>query len=448
MAQQENKMGTMHIDRLLITMAIPMMISMLVQALYNIVDSIFVSYYSEKALTAVSLCFPIQTLMIAFAGGTTVGVNSILSRRLGEKRFDEANQTAMNGLFLGVATAIFFALFGILFSRRLFSFFTDDLETIQFGGEYLFIVTLFSLGLFIQFVGEKLLQSTGKTHLSMFAQLAGALTNIILDPILIFGYLGFPQLGIAGAALATVIGQWFAMLIALWLNHRKNKEIKLHFRGFRPDFKIIRDIYKIGIPSIIMQSIISIMTFSMNKILSNDTAIAVFGVYYKLQSFVFMPVFGLTNALIPIVAYNYGAQNKSRILKTLRLSMMISVGIMALGTCLFEFFPAFFLKLFNAKDELLQLGIPALRMICVGFCFSGVSIILCSCFQALGKAFLSMVVSILRQLVIILPAALVLKLLFGLDYVWLSLTAAEVVGAAVCIFMYTRVYRNIIKPLA
>lgn len=438
----------MPINRLLITMAIPMMISMLVQALYNIVDSIFVSYYSQKALTAVSLCFPIQTLMIAFAGGTTVGVNSILSRRLGEKRFEEANQTAMNGLFLGVVTAILFAVFGLFFSRSLFSFFTDDPETIQFGSEYMFIVTVFSLGMFIQFVGEKLLQSTGKTHLSMFAQLVGALTNIILDPIMIFGLLGFPKMGITGAALATVTGQWLAMLIALLLNHSKNKEIKLHFFGFRPNLRIIGDIYKIGIPSIVMQSIISIMTFCMNKILANDTAIAVFGVYYKLQSFVFMPVFGLTNAVIPIVAFNFGAQNKSRILKTLRLSIIISVSIMAIGTCLFELFPAVFLKLFNAQDELMNLGIPALRMICVGFCFSGVSIILCSCFQALGKAFLSMIVSILRQLLIVLPAAFIIKMLFGLDFVWLSLTTAEIVGAAVCVVMYTHVYRNTIKPLA
>ena len=445
--QQENKMGTMPVNKLLVTMSLPMMASMLVQALYNVVDSIFVAHYSEQALTAVSLCFPVQTLMIAFAAGTGVGINSILSRRLGEKEAEKANQTAVNGLLLGVLSSLLFAVLGFCFSDRFFSFFTADAETVRMGRDYMFICTVFSQGLFLQVVAEKLLLSTGRTLLNMCTQIVGALVNLLLDPLLIFGMFGLPALGVAGAAIATVAGQWSAMIAALLLNHFKNRELALRFRGFRPSLRIIGQIHKIGIPSIIMQSIISIMTVGMNKILADDTAISVFGVYYKLHSFVFMPVFGVTNALVPIVAYNFGAKDSGRIIKTLRTAMCISAGIMAIGTAVFLAIPRPLLRLFNAGDELMGIGVPALRIISIGFVFSGISIIFSSCFQALGKAFLSMLVSITRQLVIILPAAFLLKKLFGLHAVWYSMILSEITGAALCILLYLRVYRKAIKPL-
>ncbi len=445
--EQENKMGTMGINKLLISMSLPMMISMLVQAMYNIVDSIFVASYSGKALTAVSLCFPIQTLMIAFAAGTGVGINSILSRKLGAGDKKGATRVATNGIFVVAITSIVFAIVGGFLSGKIFGFFTEDAETIKMSADYMWICTVFSLGSFMQIVAEKLLISTGKTMYSMTSQLVGAITNIILDPIFIFGFGFVPAMGVAGAAIATVIGQWVAMVFAFILNAKKNKEISLSFKGFRVDGRIIREIYNIAVPSIIMQSIISIMTVGMNKILGNDTAISVFGVYYKLHSFIFMPIFGLTGALIPIVAYNFGAMKRERIIKATRLSFVISISIMALGTILFELFPAGFLSIFNADSELLRMGVPALRIICAGFCFSGFSIVCSSCFQALGKAYLSMIVSISRQLVVILPVALLLKIFLGLEYVWFAMTAAEVVGSVMCLFMYRSVKKNILNKM-
>ena len=336
--EQENKMGTMSINKLLITMSLPMMISMLVQSMYNIVDSIFVARFSDKALTAVSLCFPVQTLMIAFAAGTSIGINSILSRKLGEGDKRSATLVATNGIVLGFLTSLVFALAGGLSAHKIFGFFTKDAVIIDMAAQYMWICTVFSLGSFMQIVAEKLLISTGKTLFSMSSQILGAVVNIILDPIFIFG-IGVPQMGIAGAAIATVIGQWCAMIFAFILNATKNKEISISFKGFRLDGAIIREIYKVAIPSIIMQSIISIMTVGMNKILANDTAISVFGVYYKLHSFIFMPIFGLTGALIPIVAYNFGARQHDRIIKATHLALIIALSIMALGTVLFEFFP-------------------------------------------------------------------------------------------------------------
>lgn len=441
--EQENKMGTMGINRLLITMSLPMMVSMLVQSCYNIVDSMFVAQYSQKALTAVSLCFPVQTLMIAFASGTGIGINSVLSRRLGEGDRRGAGRAALNGVFLELLTSVMFMIFGAVFSSRIFGFFTKDAETVEMAAQYMWICTVFSLGSIMQIVAEKLLISTGKTMLSMSSQLLGAIINIILDPIFIFTF----DLGIAGAAWATVIGQWAAMVFAFILNALKNREIPLSPKGFRPSGSMIGEIYKIAVPSIIMQSIISIMTVGMNKILANDTAISVFGVYYKIHSFIFMPIFGLTAALIPIVAYNYGARRRDRITQATRLSLIIALSIMAIGTVLFELFPSMFLKIFNADAELLRIGIPALRIICIGFCFSGFSIVFSSCFQALGKAHLSMIVSISRQLVVILPLALILKLLFGLEYVWFSMTTAEVVGSVMCMLMYRSVKKNVLNKI-
>lgn len=445
--EQENKMGTMGINRLLITMSLPMMISMLVQAMYNIVDSIFVAQYSPKALTAVSLCFPIQTLMVAFAAGTGIGINSILSRKLGEGDKRAATKAALNGIFLEAVTSIIFAIAGGFAAGKIFGFFTKDAETIKMAADYMWICVVFSLGVFMQTVAEKLLISTGKTMLSMSSQIVGAVVNIILDPIFIFGIGFVPEMGVAGAAVATVIGQWCAMIFAFILNALKNKEISMSLKEFRLDGVIIKEIYKIAVPSIIMQSIISIMTVGMNKILENDVAIAVFGVYYKLHSFIFMPIFGLTGALIPIVAYNFGALKHDRILKAVRLSLVIALSIMALGTVLFELFPQAFLGIFNADAELLRIGIPALRIICIGFCFSGFSIVYSSCFQALGKAYLSMIVSISRQLVVILPLAFILKMLFGLEYVWFAMTTAEIVGAVMCLIMYAGVKKKILDRM-
>lgn len=446
--EKENKMGTESINKLLITMALPMMLSMLVQAMYNIVDSFFVAQFygeiSEKPLAALSLCFPIQTLMIAFAGGTSIGVNAMLSRKLGQGDRDGATRVAVTGIFLAFITSLVFSLLGGLFSHRIFGFFTSDPEIITMSADYIFICTVFSFGIFLQIMGEKLLISTGKTIFSMTSQLSGALINIILDPIFIFGF----GMGVRGAAIATVIGQFGAMALAFILNHYKNSDISISLKGFKFESHLVREIYGIAIPSIIMQSIMSIMTVGMNKILANDIAIAVFGLYYKLHSFVFMPIFGLTGALIPIVAYNYGAKKRKRIEKTIRLALIISLSIMAVGTLLFEVWPGWFLSIFNANSALLSVGVPALRIICAGFCFSGFSIVFCSSFQALGKAYFSMIVSIARQLVVILPLAYILKQFFGLEYVWYSMLAAELVGALLCIAMYVNVKKTVLKPIS
>lgn len=444
---KENKMGVMKINKLLISMSLPLMASMLVQALYNIVDSIFVAHYAQEALTAVSLTFPIQSLMIAIACGTGVGINSILSRRLGEKKFAQANKTATNGILAGILTAIVFSIASVFVANSFFGFFTQDAKTAEMGKIYMLTCTTLSLGIFMQIIFERLLQSTGKTFYIMISQGAGAVINIILDPIFIFGYFGLPEMGIFGAAFATVVGQWCAMLLGLYFNVAKNKEISLSLKGFKPDFKIIGDIYKIGIPSIIMQSLMSVMTMSMNKILASDDAVSVLGIYFKVQSFIFMPVFGLTNALVPIVAYNYGAKNKKRITDALKLSTIIVCSIMAFGTAMFMVFPKLFLDMFKANENMYALGIPALRIISSSFVASGVSIVICSAFQALGDAFISMVISILRQLFIVIPSAFLLKMLWGFPAVWASIPLAEFVAVFICTFTYIKVYKKKIKTL-
>lgn len=444
---QENKMGVMKINKLLISMSLPLMASMLVQALYNIVDSIFVAKYAQEALTAVSLTFPIQSLMIAIACGTGVGINSILSRRLGEKKFDEANKTAVNGILVGIITAVIFSVLSIFIAKHFFGFFTTDETTIQMGKTYMLTCTTLSMGIFMQIIFERLLQSTGKTVYIMISQGVGAIVNIILDPIFIFGYFGCPEMGILGAALATVVGQWFAMLMGWYFNVKFNKEISFSLKGFRPNSRIIGDIYRIGIPSIIMQSLMSVMTMSMNKILASDDAVSVLGIYFKIQSFVFMPVFGLTNALVPIVAYNYGARNKERIVKALKLSTIICCSIMAVGTAGFMAFPRLFLSMFNASDNMYVLGVPALRITSAAFVLSGVSIVICSAFQALGNAFISMVISILRQLFIVIPSAYILKTLWGFPAVWASIPLAEFVAVFICVGMFIKVYKDKIKIL-
>lgn len=420
---KENKMGTMPVNRLLITMSLPMMISMLVQALYNVVDSIFVSRINENALTAVSLAFPIQTLMIAVAGGTCVGINAVLSKALGEKDRERADNTAVSGIVLMAASYVLFLLIGLFATRAFYLSQTDDTQIVEFGVQYLSIVCSCSFGLFTQFVFERLLQSTGRTFYIMITQGTGALINIILDPIFIFGLFGMPQMGVAGAAVATVIGQTVAGVIALVVNFKKNEDIHIRFKGFRLGREIVGQIYKIGVPSMIMQAIGSVMTYGMNLILISftPTATAVFGVYFKLQSFIFMPVFGLNNGLVPILAYNYGAGRRDRFVSALKCGIVYAVGIMAVGVAVFQTIPAVLLGFFEASDEMLRIGVPALRIICLSFLPAGFGIVCGTAFQALGNAVYSMLVSIARQLVVLLPAAFLLSLSGEVTYVWLSL---------------------------
>lgn len=456
---QENKMGTMPVKPLLITMSLPMIISMLIQALYNIVDSIFVSQISENTLTAVSMAFPIQNLMIAVAAGTGVGVNALLSRNLGEKNFRSANLAANNGIFLAICSYLLFLIFGLTMVEPYYlSHFSEEelltdpngcQEIITAGINYLRICSVFSIGIFVQITFERLLMSTGKTFYNMITQGTGAIINIILDPILIFGYLGFPKLGVSGAAIATITGQLVAMTLGIIFNQKKNKEIHLTLRDMKPHFPTIRAIYAVGLPSIIMQSIGSIMTYGMNRILNpiTPTAVSVFGIYFKLQSFIFMPIFGLNNGMVPIVAYNYGARNKKRILDTIRLSVFIAVGIMLFGLLVFQLIPGLLLKLFEASDEMLTIGIPALRTISISFLFAGYCIIISSVFQALGNGVYSLLVSVFRQLIVILPAAWILANQFGLRAVWYSFPLAELVSLGLCTFFLFRIYQKKLKHM-
>lgn len=445
----ENKMGYMPVNKLLISMSVPMMLSMLVQALYNIVDSIFVARVCEDALTAVSLAFPMQTLMIALAGGTAVGVNALLSRSLGEKNFDRANDAARNGIFLFAISYLVFLIIGLFFVKPFYHVQTDDAEILKYGIDYLTIVLCMSMGIFAQFIFERLLQSTGKTFYTMVTQMTGAIINLILDPILIFGLFGMPRMEAAGAALATVIGQIGAGTLALVLNLKKNKEINLNMKGFRPNKQIIGIIYKVGVPSIIMQSIGSIMTFSMNQILIvfSSTATAVFGVYFKLQSFIFMPIFGLNNGMVPIVAYNYGAKNKKRMMDTYKLSVLIATGIMTVGTLVFLLVPEVLFGFFNASEHMLSMGVPALRIICVHFPVAAFCIITGTLFQALGNAVYSMINSICRQLVVLLPAAYLLAQLGNVNYVWWSFPIAEIASAILTIIFFIRMKKNVIDKM-
>lgn len=447
---EENKMGVMPVPKLLITMSLPMMISMLVQALYNIVDSMFVAMLNEEALTAVSLAFPIQTLMISVASGTGVGINALLSRNLGEKNFEGANRAARNGVFLTIVSCIVFAVLGGLGSGFFFSVQTSDAKIIHYGTQYLTIITTLSAGIFMQITFERLLQSTGRTIYNMITQGLGAIINIILDPILIFGLFGFPRLEVAGAAVATVTGQLIAVCLSGYFNHTKNKEINLSPKGFRPHGQTIATIYIVGIPSIIMQSIGSLMTFGFNKILLafSSTAAAVFGVYFKLQSFIFMPIFGLNNGMTPIIAYNYGAQKKKRITQTIKLSVLISICIMIVGFIVFQTCPELLLtKLFSASDKMLEIGVPALRIISYHFILAGYSIIISSTFQALGNGVYSLIVSAGRQLIVLLPVAYICARFFGLSAVWWSFPIAEFVSVCLCTVLFIRIYRQKIKPL-
>lgn len=442
-ATQENKMGVMPIPKLLITMSLPIVLSMLVQALYNIVDSIFVAQINENALTAVSLAFPVQNLMIAISAGTGVGINALLSRNLGEKKYEDANLAARNGIFLAIVSSIIMALIGIFGSRLFFLMQTKDPQIVSYGTQYMTIITVVSIGIFMQITFERLLQATGRTIYTMITQGLGAIINIILDPILIFGLFGFPRMEVAGAALATVTGQVIAVFLSLYYNIKKNPEININMKGFRPNKRVISYIYQVGIPSIIMQSIGSVMVFGMNKILLlfSSTAAAVFGVYFKLQSFIFMPIFGLNNGMIPIIAYNYGSRQKKRILSTIKLSVGIAVFIMCIGFFLFQAFPAQLLSFFDASEHMLEIGVPALRIISLSFIFAGYCIIIGSVFQALGNGMYSLVVSAARQLLVILPVAYLFAMIFGLHMVWWAIPIAEIVSVLLSMFLFRRIKR-------
>lgn len=435
--RQENKMGVMPVDKLLITMSLPMMISMLVQALYNIVDSIFVSQINEHALRAVSLAFPIQSLMIAVSVGTAVGINAFLSKTLGQKQYDKANIIAVNGIFIEVVSAVVFALVGLFVSRPFFMSQTDIQQVQQYGTTYLTICCCAGVGIFLQTSFERILQSTGKTIYTMITQGIGAVVNLILDPILIFGYFGLPEMGVAGAATATVIGQIVAAILAIVFNLKFNKEIHLSFRGFRPNLHLIGQIYKVGAPSIVVQAIGSVMTYGMNLILAAfGAAQTVFGVYFKLQSFVFMPIFGLNNGMVPIIAYNYGAGHRERVVQTVKSSIKFAVCIMLAGLLAMQLFPAQLLGFFNATEELLVIGVPALRIICLSFCFAGYCIVVGSVFQALGNGVYSMVVSIARQLCVLLPVAYLLSLSGNVNLIWWAFPIAELMSLGMSTFSW------------
>ena len=446
---KENKMGTMPVNKLLVTMSLPMVISMIVQALYNIVDSIFVSRLSEDALTAVSMAFPMQNLMISVAVGTGVGINAMLSRALGEKKFEAANKTAENGIFIEVLGYVLFLLIGIFVTKPFFLAQAGAGDIANMGIDYTRICLLMSFGIFMQIGFERILQSTGRTIFTMITQSTGAIINIILDPILIFGLFGMPKMGVAGAAIATVTGQICAAILAITFNLTKNPDVHISFKGFKPQIIFVKNILSVGIPSIIMSSVGSAMTFGMNKILItfSSTAVAVFGVYFKLNSFVFMPVFGLNNGMVPIVSYNYGAQNKKRLTKTIKLAIMYAVCIMFIGIMLFQFIPDVLLRLFDASDHMLEIGIPALRVISLSFAFAGICIVISSSLQALGHGFLSMMISITRQLIILLPSAYILAKFGGIHAVWWSFNIAEIASLTLSLLFFKHMYNKIIKHL-
>jgi putative MATE family efflux protein len=442
-------MGVMPVHRLLLSMSIPMIISMLVQALYNVVDSIFVARINENALTAVSLAFPIQNLVIGVVVGTGVGINSLLSKSLGEKKYDLVNRSAANGILLSWITCGIFMIFGVVGAEAFFRTQTDIQEIIDYGRDYLSIVCVLSFGVFNQITLERLLISTGKTVHSMIAQSAGAVTNIILDPVMIFGLFGFPRMEVAGAALATVIGQSVAALLALYFNLAVNRDVKFSFGAFRPDLKIIRRIYAVAVPSILMASLGSVMTYGLNTILISftATAAAVFGVYFKLQSFVLMPIFGLNTGMVPILAYNFGARRKDRITATIKLSLMYAVGIMTLGVFVFQIFPNKLLLMFNATPEMMAIGIPALRIVSVHFLFAGFCIAFLSVFQALGNGRESLFVAVSRQLIFLLPMAWLFSLSGDVNAIWWSFPAAELMTFALSSYLIKRVYDNKIKNM-
>lgn len=447
--KKENKMGVMPVNRLLLSMAIPMMISMLVQALYNVVDSMFVAQLSQDALNAVSLAFPAQNLLIAVAVGAGVGVNASLSKSLGERDFESVNKVATNGIFLTIIHFAIFCALGLAVSGVFFRFQTENAAIIGYGTAYLRICACCSFGILGEIIMERLLQSTGRTFYTMITQMVGAVINIVIDPILIFGLFGFPRLEVAGAAVATVAGQIVAMCLAIYFNLRHNPEVSLSFKGFRPDSRYISRIYRVGVPTMVMNSVGSVMVFCFNQILLGFTeaATAVFGVYFKLQSFIFMPVFGLNNGMVPILSYNYGARNRTRIVKTIKLSVVYAVLIMLVGFGVFQLLPDKLLMIFQASEEMLGIGVTALRTISISFLLAGFCVVCSSVFQAFGRGGLSLMVSVARQLLVLLPAAFLLSLTGNIDLVWLSFPIAELISVTISSLCLRHLYRTEIKPL-
>ena len=448
--QRENKMGVMPVKQLIISMSLPMMISMLVQALYNVVDSMFVARLSEDALTAVTLAFPMQNALISFAAGTGVGINALLSKSLGEKRFDRADEAANNGLFLGFLTYILFLLLGLFAAGPFIGTQIKDPVVQEYGTAYLKVCLCLSFGAIYQVTFERLLQSTGRTFYSMISQATGAIINIIFDPIMIFGLFGFPKMGVAGAALATVLGQVIAACISLFLNLKKNEDIHISLpQIMRPSAEVIRKIYFVAVPSILMMSIGSIMTYAMNQILGafSKTATAVFGVYFKLQSFFFMPVFGLNNGLIPVLAYNYGARRSDRIKEALKFAMSLAVGIMLCGTLVFHLVPQALLGMFNASEEMLRIGVPALRIISLSFGLAGACIAMGSIFQAFSYSYYSLIVSVGRQLVVLIPVAMFLASFGEVTLIWWAFPIAEFMSTVLSIIFFLRLYNRTVKTL-
>lgn len=445
----ENKMGVMPVGKLLANMAIPMIASMLVQALYNIVDSIYISRVSESAVTALSLAFPVQNMMIAFSSGIAVGVNSLLSRSLGEKNQKMANKSAGNGITLILIVVVLFMIFGIFGSHPYYAFQSDVAETVKGGSTYVSIICIFCIGSFMEILLERLLQSTGRTIYSMITQGTGAIINILLDPVFIFGMFGVPAIGVAGAAVATVIGQCVAATLALIFNIKKNPDIQLSFADLKLDKEAVGKIVVVGVPSLVMMAIGSVMNFGMNQILQgfSETATGVFGIYYKLQSFFFMPIFGLNGATISIVAFNYGAKSKKRMMKAIKLSCTVALIIMLLGVAAFQFIPEVLLGIFNPSDEFLAIGVKALRIISIHFPIAAVCIVLGSVFQALGNGIYSTIVSLARQLVVLLPAAYLLSLTGDVGMVWWAFVIAELMSLLVTTICYVKIYKDRIKPL-
>ena len=449
---QENKMGVMPVGKLLANMATPMILSMLVQALYNVVDSIYVSQISESAVTALSLAFPVQNLQIGFAVGIGVGVNSLLSKSLGQRDQEAANRAAGNGMFLMFLAVALFMIFGAVGVRPYYEMQSDVTETVEGGIAYSRICCLFTLGIFMEILGERLLQATGRTFHTMITQGVGAVINIVLDPILIHGWFGLPAMGVAGAAWATVIGQWIAALLALYFNEKHNPEVQFGRRYFKPEWNTIRQILTVGVPSIIMNGIGSITNFSMNQILLGfqavgETAAGVYGIYFKLQSFFFMPLFGINNAAISIIAFNYGARKPERITKTLKLACGAALTLMLAGTLAFQLIPEVLLGLFNPSDTFLTLGCKALQTISFHFPVAAFCIVLSSSFQALGNGIYSTITSLCRQLIALLPAAYLLSLTGDVNNVWWAFPVAEIASACACTFFFRRIYRMKIKPL-
>ena len=455
--EKENKMGTMPVNRLLVSMSLPMILSMLVQAFYNVVDSIFVARIQDAsgtagtaALSALGMAFPFQTILIAVGAGTGVGVNAMLSKALGEKDRHTVKKAATNGVFLYLCSYIVFLLVGLFLAPMLIASQKGEGLTLEYGTVYLRIVCMGSLGIYMQFIFERLLQSTGKTLYTMFSQMTGAVINIILDPILICGLLGFPELKVAGAAIATIIGQFCAGILAFILNKKYNEEVELDFKGFRPDPAAIKRIYAVGLPSMIMQSIGSVMTYCMNRILNGlePASVAVFTVYFKLQSLFFMPLFGMNNGIIPILAFNFGARKRKRMMQAIKYGMLYAFGFMAIGFVLFECIPEVLLKIFDTGDaSLITLGVPALRTIAIHYLLAWFCIIAGTTFQALGNGIYSMIVSIARQLVVLIPAAYILSLIGGLDLIWWCFPIAELMSLVVSTFFLIRIYKKIVAPI-